>query len=120
MNKFKVVLWTLRLLLGVFFIMAGMGKINNGAGGEEHLMLIYERLGDSWMLLASVSEVLGGVLIILPFSSIYASMLLALVMLVAVVMSISVSGISSAVFPLVLVLLLLVTIVMNKIEPLQV
>lgn len=120
MNKFKIVLWTFRILLGVLFIMAGIGKINNGPGDEQHLIFIYERLGDTPMLIASILEVIGGVLILLPMTSTYASMLLSLVMLVAVVMSISVSGISAAAFPMVLVLVLLVTIVMNKIEPLQV
>ena len=120
MNKFKIVLWTFRILLGGLFIMEGLGKINNGPGNEEHLKLIYDRLGDQWMFLASILEVVGGIMILLPFSSAYASMLLALVMLVAVVMSIAVSGIAAATLPIILVLLLLATIVMNKIDPLQV
>lgn len=114
MKTTVIIIWILRVLLAGLFLMAGYNKLFYGAGEEAHLIAIYEQLGADIMLAASMSEIGGGLALLVPAVSFYANILLIIVMVVAFGVSIIVGGLGSALFPLIVLLVLSVLLYLQR------
>jgi len=114
--KLKIIIWIIRILVGGLMIFAGINKLMNGAGEEEHLIKIYDLLGDDLMLAASMAEVGGGIALFVPPVSSYAAYLLIIIMLVAAGTSAIVSGAGSAIVPIVLIVVLLGLVLLQRLD----
>lgn len=112
----KIIIWILRVLLAGLFVLAGYSKLAHGAGEEAHLIAIYEQLGTDIMLAASMSELGGAFALLIPAVSFYANILLIIVMIIAVGVSIIVGGIGTAVFPMVVLVVLSVLLYLQQKE----
>jgi uncharacterized membrane protein YphA (DoxX/SURF4 family) len=116
MKTSKIIIWILRILLAGLFVLAGYSKLAHGPGEEAHLIAIYKQLGNDIMLAASMCELGGALALLVPAVSFYANILLLIVMIIAVGVSIIVGGIGSAVFPMVVLVVLSVLLYLQQKE----
>lgn len=114
MEKFtKVSKWILVIILGLLFISSGYPKIIPG----ESMIERFSNWGysKSFAQMIGIIELLGGVLLVIPRVSIYASLMLLFVMLGAIYTHIS-TGIGSPWFAVITAALLVLTIYLSKRE----
>lgn len=114
MEKFtKVSKWVLVIILGLLFISSGFPKIIPG----ESMIERFSNWGyaKTFAQMIGIIELLGGVLLVIPRVSIYASLMLLFVMLGAIYTHIS-TGIGSPWFAVITAALLVLTIYLSKRE----
>ena len=107
-----------RLVLGLIFILAGIGKLFGPAPGIEGFTGMLTGLGipvaGVMAIIVGIIELVGGVLLIIGFLDKYAALLLAIIMLVATIMVHIPNGWNDFKYPLLLVFLLARYIGSNK------
>ena len=113
MNAEKL-LWVFRIILGALFIIAGGTKLLYGAGEDAFLLEIYQLLGEDPMLAAAMCELGGGIALLIPIVSLYASLLLMVIMIIATAVAMILGGIAKGIFPLIILCILIGLVFFNQ------